>query len=264
MLTMAAAMGFRSPFFCPIDKREEADKARKAFATGHSDLLTTLKAYDGWQVLASAPTVTPHRQYTKEKTSSPPCPVFLSPSPYLPRSLPLFLARSLLSLSRTRSNSSSPPPMPLTAGRPAHKDARVTACAAEGATDGGVPPLVCAFVCVCVCVRAHRRTRMHTRTCTRARTHTQCMYVCAGTHTQIQAEAQALHACARARASRVRSRVRVRARAGPPLRRVLPETRLFAPANGPLSPPPAAPAPPARPAPPRSPEPVWHASVLTR
>ena len=49
VLTMAAAMGFRSPFFCPIDKREEADKARKAFATGHSDLLTTLRAFDGWQ-----------------------------------------------------------------------------------------------------------------------------------------------------------------------------------------------------------------------
>jgi len=29
VLTMAAAMGFRSPFMAPIDKREEADKVRK-------------------------------------------------------------------------------------------------------------------------------------------------------------------------------------------------------------------------------------------
>ena len=58
VLTMAAAMGFRSPFFCPIDKREEADKARKAFTTAHSDLLTTLKAYDGWQVLSLSHTHT--------------------------------------------------------------------------------------------------------------------------------------------------------------------------------------------------------------
>ena len=48
VLTMAAAMGFRSPFFSPIDKREEADKARKALGVAHSDHLTTLKAMDGW------------------------------------------------------------------------------------------------------------------------------------------------------------------------------------------------------------------------
>ena len=51
---MAAAMGFRSPFYSPIDKREEADRARKGFATAHSDILTTLKAYDGWQVQFSS------------------------------------------------------------------------------------------------------------------------------------------------------------------------------------------------------------------
>lgn len=45
VLTMAAAMGFRSPFFSPIDKREEADKTRKALGVAHSDHLTTLKVH---------------------------------------------------------------------------------------------------------------------------------------------------------------------------------------------------------------------------
>ena len=49
VLTMAAAMGFRSPFMAPIDKREEADKVRKAMGLMHSDHLTTLRAFDGWQ-----------------------------------------------------------------------------------------------------------------------------------------------------------------------------------------------------------------------
>ena len=48
VLTMAAAMGFRSPFFSPIDKRDEADKVRKSFGVAHSDHLTTLKAMNGW------------------------------------------------------------------------------------------------------------------------------------------------------------------------------------------------------------------------
>jgi len=49
VLTMAAAMGLRSPFMAPIDKREEADKMRKAMGANHSDHLTTLRAYEGWQ-----------------------------------------------------------------------------------------------------------------------------------------------------------------------------------------------------------------------
>ncbi len=67
---MAAAMGFRSPFFCPIDKREEADKARKTFATGHSDLLTTLKAFDGWQARPD-PTVTTYRSPVPHPVPAP-------------------------------------------------------------------------------------------------------------------------------------------------------------------------------------------------
>ena len=42
-------MGLRSPFMAPIDKREEADKVRKAMGANHSDHLTTLRAYEGWQ-----------------------------------------------------------------------------------------------------------------------------------------------------------------------------------------------------------------------
>ena len=47
-LTIAAGLSFRSPFVAPFEKREEADKARKAFAVGRSDHLTLLKAFDGW------------------------------------------------------------------------------------------------------------------------------------------------------------------------------------------------------------------------
>ena len=47
-LTIAAGLSFRSPFVAPFEKREEADKARKAFAVQRSDHLTLLKAYDGW------------------------------------------------------------------------------------------------------------------------------------------------------------------------------------------------------------------------
>lgn len=47
-LTIAAGLSFRSPFVAPFEKREEADKARKAFSVGKSDHLTLLKAYDGW------------------------------------------------------------------------------------------------------------------------------------------------------------------------------------------------------------------------
>ena len=44
-----AGLSFRSPFVAPFEKREEADKARKAFAAGNrSDHLTLLKAYEGW------------------------------------------------------------------------------------------------------------------------------------------------------------------------------------------------------------------------
>jgi hypothetical protein len=49
VLTIAAGLASRSPFVSPFDKREEADKAHRAFAVPRSDHLTILKAFDGWQ-----------------------------------------------------------------------------------------------------------------------------------------------------------------------------------------------------------------------
>jgi HrpA-like RNA helicase len=43
-LTMAATLSSRSPFMCPPAARTEADYAKRMFATGHSDHLTSLKA----------------------------------------------------------------------------------------------------------------------------------------------------------------------------------------------------------------------------
>ena len=48
-LTIAASMSARSPFFSPFDKRDEADAARKEFATEGSDHLTTLNAFTKWK-----------------------------------------------------------------------------------------------------------------------------------------------------------------------------------------------------------------------
>lgn len=49
ILTIAAATSYRSPFVVPMGKREEADRARKSFATGHSDHLTIWTAYRQWR-----------------------------------------------------------------------------------------------------------------------------------------------------------------------------------------------------------------------
>jgi hypothetical protein len=48
-LTIAASMSARSPFVSPFDKRDEADTARKEFAIGGSDHLTTLNAFNTWK-----------------------------------------------------------------------------------------------------------------------------------------------------------------------------------------------------------------------
>lgn len=48
VLTIAAVLGGRSPFVAPLDKRDEADLAKKLFAEDQSDHLTTLNAYNGW------------------------------------------------------------------------------------------------------------------------------------------------------------------------------------------------------------------------
>ncbi|KIM88927.1 hypothetical protein PILCRDRAFT_813926 [Piloderma croceum F 1598] len=46
ILTIAACLSSKPLFVSPIDKRDEASMARARFATGNSDLLTDLKAYD--------------------------------------------------------------------------------------------------------------------------------------------------------------------------------------------------------------------------
>lgn len=48
-LTIAASMSARSPFVSPFDRRDEADAARKEFAIGGSDHLTTLNAFNAWK-----------------------------------------------------------------------------------------------------------------------------------------------------------------------------------------------------------------------
>lgn len=48
-LTIAAAVGYKSPFVCPFGKREAADKARRSFAkVDGSDLLGVANAFAGW------------------------------------------------------------------------------------------------------------------------------------------------------------------------------------------------------------------------
>jgi HrpA-like RNA helicase len=47
-LVIAASLAFRSPFFSPFDKRDEADAVKKSFEP-LSDHLTLLKAYTGWE-----------------------------------------------------------------------------------------------------------------------------------------------------------------------------------------------------------------------
>ncbi|RUS16233.1 P-loop containing nucleoside triphosphate hydrolase protein [Endogone sp. FLAS-F59071] len=48
VLTLAAIMSVKSPFVSPMDKREEANAARKVFTFAKSDWLTDLKAYEAW------------------------------------------------------------------------------------------------------------------------------------------------------------------------------------------------------------------------
>lgn len=45
VLTIAACLGNKSPFVSPLNKRVEADKAKRQFALGNSDHLTVLNAY---------------------------------------------------------------------------------------------------------------------------------------------------------------------------------------------------------------------------
>ena len=47
-LTIAASLAFRSPFFSPFDKRDQADAVKKSFDS-LSDHATLLQAYAGWE-----------------------------------------------------------------------------------------------------------------------------------------------------------------------------------------------------------------------
>ena len=49
MLTIAAALATRSPFVSPLDKRDAAATAHKAFAEERSDHLAILAAFNAWQ-----------------------------------------------------------------------------------------------------------------------------------------------------------------------------------------------------------------------
>lgn len=51
VLTIAATISERSPFYAPFDKREEARAARLPFVWGKSDLLTHVKAFNAWRDL---------------------------------------------------------------------------------------------------------------------------------------------------------------------------------------------------------------------
>jgi ATP-dependent RNA helicase DHX57 len=48
ILTIASAMSIKSPFVAPFEKRDMADKKKQTFATGISDHLTVLTAYNQW------------------------------------------------------------------------------------------------------------------------------------------------------------------------------------------------------------------------
>ncbi|KAK9668631.1 hypothetical protein RND81_13G073300 [Saponaria officinalis] len=49
-LTIAAALAYRNPFILPIDRKEEADTAKRSFAGDScSDHIALLKAFEGWK-----------------------------------------------------------------------------------------------------------------------------------------------------------------------------------------------------------------------
>lgn len=46
VLTIAALLSSKPLFTSPLDRRDEAKRARESFATARSDLLTDVRAYD--------------------------------------------------------------------------------------------------------------------------------------------------------------------------------------------------------------------------
>uniref|UniRef100_A0A8C5PP75 Putative ATP-dependent RNA helicase DHX57 n=1 Tax=Leptobrachium leishanense TaxID=445787 RepID=A0A8C5PP75_9ANUR len=49
-LTIAGSLAFKSPFVCPWDKKEDANKKKQEFAIAGSDHLALLQAYKGWSL----------------------------------------------------------------------------------------------------------------------------------------------------------------------------------------------------------------------
>ena len=52
ILTIAAALSYRSPFLSPFQAREEANAKKAQFKRGNSDHLTVLNAYTQWSQLS--------------------------------------------------------------------------------------------------------------------------------------------------------------------------------------------------------------------
>ena len=65
VLTIAAVLGGRSPFVAPLEKRDEADAAKRMFAEDQSDHLTCLNAYTAW-VDAKSLGKSTEMQFTRE------------------------------------------------------------------------------------------------------------------------------------------------------------------------------------------------------
>ena len=67
ILIIASSLAFRSPFFSPFDKRDEADAVKKSFDTeSGSDHITLLKAYQGWEQSRSAGGKAAERRYLSD------------------------------------------------------------------------------------------------------------------------------------------------------------------------------------------------------
>ncbi|KAI8802682.1 P-loop containing nucleoside triphosphate hydrolase protein [Cladochytrium replicatum] len=67
ILTIAAILSNKSPFVSPLDKRDEAAAARKAFSTGYSDLLTDARAFEEWNQLGSDGKLSRAALYAEER-----------------------------------------------------------------------------------------------------------------------------------------------------------------------------------------------------
>ncbi|XP_068159676.1 putative ATP-dependent RNA helicase DHX57 [Drosophila tropicalis] len=66
VLTIAACLSNKSPFVSPLNKRTEADRAKRLFALGNSDHLTVLHAYRKWLDVAKRGNYAASRNYANE------------------------------------------------------------------------------------------------------------------------------------------------------------------------------------------------------